>query len=98
MLDVAVDVGGMELKLTFVSMGNPHAVAFIESPVNRFPRHRIGPQVEHHAIFPNKVNFSVVNVKEGRWTVARVWERGAGRPSSTVVVSSTWCCAVVDHP
>jgi diaminopimelate epimerase len=80
----------MELNLTFVSMGNPHAVAFIETPVSRFPLRRIGPQVEHHAIFPNKVNFSVVNVKEGRWTVARVWERGVGE----TMACGTGACAI----
>ena len=89
-LDFPLEVGGMDLNLTFVSMGNPHAVAFIETPVSRFPLHRIGPQVEHHAIFPNNVNLSVVNVKEGRWTVARVWERGAGE----TLACGTGACAI----
>ena len=89
-LDYPIDVDGTVLDLTFVSMGNPHAVAFIESPVSRFPLHRIGPEVERHAIFPNRVNFSIVNVKEGRWVVARTWERGAGE----TLACGTGACAI----
>ena len=89
-LDFPLDVDGTTLDLTFVSMGNPHAVAFIESPVSRFPLHRIGPEVERHAIFPNKVNFSVVNAKEGRGVVARVWERGVGE----TLACGTGACAI----
>ncbi|MDA0988529.1 MAG: diaminopimelate epimerase [Chloroflexi bacterium] len=89
-LDYPIDLDGTALDLTFVSMGNPHAVAFIESPVSRFPLHRIGPEVERHAMFPNKVNFSIVNVKEGRWVVARVWERGVGE----TLACGTGACAI----
>jgi diaminopimelate epimerase len=89
-LDFPLEVGGVDLNLTFVSMGNPHAVAFIETPVSKFPLHRIGPQVENHAIFPNKVNFSIVNVKEERWTEARVWERGVGE----TLACGTGACAI----
>ena len=89
-LDYPLDIGDAVLDLTFVSMGNPHAVAFIESPVSEFPLHRIGPQVERHGIFPNKVNFSIVNAKKGRGVVARVWERGAGE----TLACGTGACAI----
>jgi diaminopimelate epimerase len=89
-LDFRLDVDGTSLDLTFVSMGNPHAVAFIDSPVNKFPLHHIGPEVERHEIFPNKVNFSIVNVKDGRWVVARVWERGVGE----TLACGTGACAI----
>jgi diaminopimelate epimerase len=89
-LDYPIDVDGTALDLTFVSMGNPHAVAFIESPVSMFPLHIIGPEMERHAIFPNKVNFSIVNVKEARWIVARVWERGVGE----TLACGTGACAI----
>jgi diaminopimelate epimerase len=89
-LDFPLDVDGTTLDLTFVSMGNPHAIAFIESPVSKFPLHRIGPEVERHAIFPNRVNFSIVNAKEGRGVVARVWERGVGE----TLACGTGACAI----
>jgi diaminopimelate epimerase len=89
-LDFPLEVGGMELKLTFVSMGNPHTIAFVDTPVSKFPLHRIGPQVESHAIFPNNVNFSVVNLKKDRWTEARVWERGVGE----TLACGTGACAI----
>ena len=59
-------------------MGNPHAVAFIQQPVDEFPLHTIGPQVEHHPMFPRRVNFEIVNVLSRSLLRARVWERGSG--------------------
>ena len=89
-LDFPLCVDDVDLNLTFVSMGNPHAVAFIDTPVDRFPLHRIGPQVEINGLFPNKVNFSIVNVKEGSRLSARVWERGAGE----TMACGTGACAI----
>ena len=77
-VDYPLEVDGTSLKLTFVSMGNPHAVAFLEEPVDRFPLHHIGPLVEHNPMFPKRVNFEVVNVEDRRRLKARVWERGSG--------------------
>jgi diaminopimelate epimerase len=82
-------VGREELPLTFVSMGNPHAVAFLERPVERFPLQRVGRRVEHHPIFPNRVNFEIANKREGG-IKARIWERGAGE----TLASGTGACAV----
>ena len=69
---------GHDLPLSFVSMGNPHAVTFIDMPVAEFPLLTVGPKVEHHAIFPNRVNFEIVNVNSRDHLTARVWERGSG--------------------
>ncbi len=69
---------GHDLPLSFVSMGNPHAVTFIDTPVAEFPLLTVGPKVEHHAIFPNRVNFEIVNVNSRDHLTARVWERGSG--------------------
>ena len=74
----AIELGGTPLKLSFVSMGNPHAVTFLQQPVEQFPLHAVGPQVEHHPMFPRRVNFEVVNVLDRRRLRARVWERGSG--------------------
>ena len=89
-LDYPLAVEGMELRLTFVSMGNPHAVAFIDTPVEEFPLHRVGPVVEHHNLFPNHVNLSIANVESPGGISARVWERGAGG----TMACGTGACAI----
>jgi diaminopimelate epimerase len=84
-------VGDTKLSLTLLSMGNPHAVCFSEEPVARFPLSVIGPEVEKHQVFPNRVNFEVANVLGPQRIMARVWERGAGETLSC----GTGACAVM---
>lgn len=74
----ALTIDGRELDLCFVSMGNPHAVCFIDEPVADFPLTLIGPKVENHDLFPQRTNFEIVNVLDKARLDARVWERGAG--------------------
>ena len=89
-LDYPLDVGGHRLKLTFVSMGNPHAVHFLEGE-EAFPLLEVGPQVERHPLFPRRTNFEVVRLAgEGRLR-AWVWERGAG----PTLACGTGACAVM---
>ncbi len=90
--DYPLTIDGVDLKLTFVSMGNPHAVAFIDTPVEQFPLHTIGPKVEHHPIFPNRVNFEIVNRVGRNKLNARVWERGSGE---TMACGSGACAMMV---
>ena len=85
-----LSIDGVDLELTFVSMGNPHAVAFLEEPIDQFPLHSIGPKVEHHAMFPNRVNFEIVNLQETGSLNARVWERGSGE----TMACGTGACAI----
>lgn len=89
-VDYPLSVDGHELRLTFVSMGNPHAVAFIEQPVAEFPLEQVGPLVEHHPLFPQRVNFSVARIIGPGRLEARVWERGAG----PTMACGTGACAV----
>ena len=84
------EVGGRVLYLTCVSMGNPHAVAFLQEPVEAFPLREIGPKVEHNPLFPRRVNFEIVNVVGGQILKARVWERGA----EETLACGTGACAV----
>ena len=77
-LNYPVEIGNTPLQLSFISMGNPHAVAFIQQPVGDFPLHSLGPQVEYHPMFPKRVNFEIVNVEGEGKLKARVWERGSG--------------------
>lgn len=89
-VDYPLCVGGNELALTFVSMGNPHAVLFLEQPVEEFPLHEIGPYVEHNPIFPEGVNFEIVNIISPGKMRARVWERGSGE----TMACGTGACAI----
>ncbi len=85
-----VTVDGHEFRLTCVSMGNPHAVAFIDEPVDEVPLHLLGPLVEHHPLFPERVNFHIVNVEGSGRLRARTWERGAG----LTLACGTGACAI----
>ena len=88
--EIGEEVDSTLLNLSFVSMGNPHAVAFIDQPVDEFPLHAIGPQVERHPMFPRRVNFEIVNVEGDGTLKARVWERGSGE----TMACGTGACAI----
>ena len=77
-MDYPLEVAGRTVPITCVSMGNPHAVHLIDEPVAEFPLEALGPKVEHHALFPRRVNFGVARVIDRGRMEARVWERGAG--------------------
>jgi diaminopimelate epimerase len=81
-----------ELQLSFVSMGNPHAIYFTKQPVSQFPLAQIGPLVEKHELFPNRVNFESANVISRIKIEARVWERGVGE---TLACGSGACAVAV---
>ena len=91
-LDLPLAVDGHSLLLNCVSMGNPHAVTFLEAPVEEFPLTEIGPVVERHAMFPEGVNFEIVNVVSRNRIKVRVWERGSG---ITLACGTGACAAVV---
>jgi len=91
-LDYPVTVKDRELSLSFVSMGNPHAVYFWSRSVSDFPLSQLGPEVEQLAIFPNRVNFEVARVIDRGQVEARVWERGVGE---TLACGSGACAVAV---
>jgi diaminopimelate epimerase len=76
--NLSLTVDGQIVSVTCVSMGNPHAVHFYARPVASYPLEQVGPQVEKHALFPQRVNFEVARVLNREFIEARVWERGAG--------------------
>jgi diaminopimelate epimerase len=92
MLAYEVNVGGMALTLNLVSMGNPHAVHFLPTPVADFPLLKLGPLVENLPIFPQRVNFEVARVLDKNHIEARVWERGVGE---TLACGSGTCAITV---
>ena len=91
LFDAPIAVDGTTFTITAVSMGNPHAVAFIDQPVADVDLERLGPLVEHHAAFPRRVNFHIVNVKSRNRITTRTWERGAGQ----TLACGTGACAMV---
>lgn len=92
MMSYPVGIDGVDRRLNFVSMGNPHAVYFQDNPVVDFPLSRIGPEVEHLAIFPRRANFEVARVLNRREIEVRTWERGAGE---TLACGSGACAVAV---
>jgi diaminopimelate epimerase len=86
-----LDVGGQPIRITVVSMGNPHAVQVVDD-VDRAPVATQGPALEHHARFPQRVNAGYMQVVDRATIRLRVWERGAGE---TLACGTGACAAVV---
>ncbi|MBW4613502.1 MAG: diaminopimelate epimerase [Desmonostoc vinosum HA7617-LM4] len=70
-------VAGETWEVTCVSMGNPHCITFVED-VAAIPLETIGPQFEHHPVFPQRTNTEFIQVVSRDYLKMRVWERGAG--------------------
>ena len=79
-----------EYKMTCVSMGNPHAVVFVDDTAS-FPVNEIGPYFENHEKFPNRTNTEFVQVVDRNHINMRVYERGTGE----TLACGTGCCASV---
>ena len=84
-----VMVDGKEWKITCVSMGNPHAITYIDD-VKNLEIEKIGPKFENHEIFPDRVNTEFVHVIDRNTVEMRVWERGSGE----TLACGTGACAV----
>lgn len=82
-------VGGREYSITCVSMGNPHAVIYIND-VEHLDIEKIGPLFENHEKFPARINTEFVKVIDRKTLQMRVWERGAGE----TLACGTGACAV----
>ena len=92
-IGIPLTVDGIDLSLTLVSVGNPHAVHYIDYDPDLFPLERIGPQVEHHPMFPRRVNFQVVQVLNPGEVKHRVWERGSGITLASGTSATAVCVA-----
>ncbi len=90
----SVSIGGAELAITCLGIGNPHAVAIMDQPVEDFPLNEVGPLVENHVMFPERINFEIVNVHARDRIRARIFERGAGETlsSGTGSTASAFAC------
>lgn len=89
--DYPLKVSDRQFRITCVSMGNPHAVSMVDS-VDNFDVAKYGPLIEHHSLFPKRVNAEFIEVT-GRNTIKmRVWERGSGE---TMACGTGACAAAV---
>ncbi len=88
-VNVPLEVEGQHLLVTAVSMGNPHAVVYVED-VAQFPVAALGPVLEHHPAFPRRVNAHFVTVLGPGVVRMRTWERGSG----ITLACGTGACAV----
>ncbi len=86
-----ITVLGQNYEITCVSMGNPHAVVFVED-VKSLLLEKIGPEFEHNPIFPDRVNTEFIKVVDRTTLEMRVWERGSGE---TLACGTGACASVV---
>lgn len=86
-----IEVCGHRFSMTCVSMGNPHAVIFLDD-LQAYDLHAIGRAIEHHELFPRRTNVEFVKVLAPDVLQMRVWERGAGE---TLACGTGACASLV---
>lgn len=89
-IDRRIESSAAEYNITCVSMGNPHAVAFVDS-IDSIDIEKEGPPMEKHRLFPNRINTEFVEVLDDGTLGMRVWERGSGE----TLACGTGACAVL---
>lgn len=87
-VDEPIVVDGTEYRMTCISMGNPHAIVYVDD-VKNLQIEKIGPSFEKHERFPNRVNTEFVKVLDRNTVEMRVWERGSGE----TLACGTGACA-----
>lgn len=88
-IDEPIEVDGKEYHMTGVSMGNPHAVIYVDD-VKGLDLEKIGPKFESHERFPKRINTEFVHCIDRQTVEMRVWERGSGE----TLACGTGACAV----
>lgn len=88
-IDAPIQVDGQEYHYTAVSMGNPHAIVYVED-TDSLDLAKIGPSFENHVNFPDRINTEFVQVLDEHTVKMRVWERG----SDETLACGTGACAV----
>jgi diaminopimelate epimerase len=84
-----LDINGTQYRVTCLSIGNPHCVIPMKEVSEEIAR-SLGPHVEHHKMFPNRINMQIVRVIDRANIDIRIWERGAGY---TLASGSSSCAA-----
>jgi diaminopimelate epimerase len=88
-VDELIDVDGRAMKITAVSVGNPHCVVFVPD-LRDVELDVLGPRLERHSMFPNRTNVQFAERRSGRRVAILIWERGAG----VTMASGSSACAV----
>ena len=88
MLDAPIDVAGKRVKVTAVSMGNPHGVVFVDSFTDEMV-HTLGQELEKHEIWPERANIEFARTDDKNTLSVRAWERGVGE----TMACGTGACA-----
>lgn len=88
-IDEAITLAGETYRMTCLSIGNPHCVIPLAA-ISRDLAERLGPQVERHALFPNRINLQLLQVLDANNIRIEIWERGAGY---TLASGSSSCAA-----
>lgn len=88
-VNIPISVDGVEYKMTCVSMGNPHAVVFIDKSPKEFPLEKVGPLFENNEVFPDRTNTEFIKIIDRKNLEMRVWERGSGE----TLACGTGACA-----
>ena len=91
-LRLPIQVEDRRFEAVCVSLGNPHAVIFLDRDVGSYPVHRYGPLIERHPWFPNRINVEFVQCKGKNELILRTWERGSGE---TFACGTGACASVV---
>ena len=87
-INLSITVQEKEYHMTCVSMGNPHAIIFVDD-VMAMNLEKIGPDFENHSMFPRRTNTEFVQIVDRNHVKMRVWERGTGE----TLACGTGCCA-----
>ncbi|MCC6492349.1 MAG: diaminopimelate epimerase [Pirellulales bacterium] len=90
-LDAPIEIAGRTLKVTCLSMGNPHCIVFVDEPTDEWVL-GLGPKVEIDARFPQRTNVEFVQVIDRQTVRQRTWERGSGE---TLACGSGACAVCV---
>jgi diaminopimelate epimerase len=93
-IEAAIDVRNQRMLMTCVSMGNPHAVFFTED-LSAIELEKIGPVIEHHELFPQRVNAHFVRVDSPQEFTMVTWERGSGATLACGTGACGCCVAAV---
>lgn len=90
-VDEPIIVDGKQYQITCVSMGNPHAITFIDD-TDSLKIEKIGPKFENHQMFPDRINTEFIQIVDRNTIKMRVWERGSGE---TLACGTGACASVV---
>lgn len=90
-IDEPIMIDNKEYKITCVSMGNPHAITFIDD-TDSLDIESIGPKFEKNEIFPDRINTEFIQIVDRNTIKMRVWERGSGE---TLACGTGACASVV---